>query len=79
MLILSAHSDPEYIEQAVIVGASGYLMKESSTEFIAHAVREVHKGNTYFSASIPNSIRDHCEKVFGKGELRKKRAARLAL
>jgi DNA-binding NarL/FixJ family response regulator len=79
VLILSAHSDPEYIEQAVVVGASGYLMKESSTQFLAQAVREVLKGNTYFSASIPKSIRDHCEKVFGKSELLKKKAARLAL
>lgn len=79
VLMLSAHSDPEYIEQAVIVGASGYLLKESSTQFLAHAVREVLKGNTYFSASIPKSIRDHCEKVFGKGELLKKKTAALAL
>ena len=75
VLILSAHSDPEYIEQAVIVGASGYLMKESSTQFIAQAVREVLKGNTYFSASIPDSIRDQCQKLFDKSELQKKRTA----
>jgi len=79
VLILSVHSDPEYIEQAVIVGVSGYLMKESSTQFLAQAVREAYKGRTYFSASIPKSIRDHCEKVFGKGELLKKKAARLAI
>ena len=79
VLILSAHSDPEYIEQAVIVGASGYLVKESSTQFLTQAVREVNKGNTYFSASIPKTIRDHCEKVFDKSELLKKKTARMAI
>ena len=72
VLILSAHSDPEYIEQAVIVGASGYLMKESSTQFLAQAVREVLKGNTYFSSSIPDSIRNQCQKLFDKRQLGKK-------
>ena len=79
VLMLSAHSDPEYIEQAVIVGASGYLVKESSTQFLTQAVREVNKGNTYFSASIPKTIRDHCEKVFDKSELLKRKTARLAI
>ncbi len=49
VLILSAHPEPEYIQQAMIFGASGYLIKQSSTQFLAYAVREILKGNTYFS------------------------------
>lgn len=52
VLILSAHPDPEYIKQAVILGASGYLIKQSSTHVLAHAVREVLKGNSFFCAPI---------------------------
>jgi DNA-binding NarL/FixJ family response regulator len=78
VLILSAHPDPEYIKQAVICGASGYLIKQSSTHVLAHAIREVIKGNSFFCAPILKPLRDECKKIFGKGELLKKRAARLA-
>jgi DNA-binding NarL/FixJ family response regulator len=79
VLILSANPDPEYIMQAVICGASGYLIKQSSTQVLAQAVREVLKGNSFFCAPIAKPLRDKCRKLFGKGELLKKRAARLAL
>jgi DNA-binding NarL/FixJ family response regulator len=78
VLILSAHPDPEYIRQAVMVGASGYLIKQSSTQVLAHAIREVIKGNSFFCAPIAKPLRDQCRKLFGKGELLKKRTARLA-
>jgi len=77
VLILSAHPDPEYIKQAVIFGASGYLIKQSSAQVLAHAVREVLKGNSFFCAPIAKPLRDQCRKLFGEGELLKKRTARL--
>jgi DNA-binding NarL/FixJ family response regulator len=78
VLILSAYPDPEYIKQAVISGASGYLIKQSSTQALAQAVREVLKGNTYFSAAISKRLRNQCLKLFSKGQLLKKQTARLA-
>jgi DNA-binding NarL/FixJ family response regulator len=79
VLILSAHPDPEYIEQAMLFGASGYLLKQSSTQVLARAVHEVQKGNTYFGESISLNLRDHCRRLFDKGELLKRKAIRLAL
>ena len=79
VLILSAHPDPEYIKQAVMLGASGYLIKQSSTQVLAHAIREVLKGNSFFCAPISKPLRDQCQVLFGKGELLKKKTARLAL
>ena len=79
VLILSAHPDPEYIKQAVLLGASGYLIKQSSTQVLAHAIREVLKGNSFFCAPISKPLRDQCQVLFGKGELLKKKTARLAL
>jgi DNA-binding NarL/FixJ family response regulator len=67
VLILSANSDPEYVMQAVTSGASGYLIKQSSTQFLPQAIREVRKGKTYFSASITKALRDRCQKLFGQG------------
>jgi two-component system, NarL family, nitrate/nitrite response regulator NarL len=71
VLILSAHPDPEYIKQAILAGASGYLIKQSSTQFLAEAVREVLKGNVYFGAMISKHLRDQCRKIFHKQELLK--------
>jgi DNA-binding NarL/FixJ family response regulator len=58
ILILSAHSDSEYVEQVVEVGASGYLLKQSSGEILAEAVRELKKGNTFFDPSVAKELRD---------------------
>jgi DNA-binding NarL/FixJ family response regulator len=79
VLILSAHPDPEYIQHAMLFGASGYLIKQSSTQFLAQAVREAKSGNTYFSLSISKKLRDQCRKVFGKSELLKRKTAHRAL
>jgi DNA-binding NarL/FixJ family response regulator len=76
VLILSSHPDPEYIEQAMLYGASGYLIKQSSAPFIADAIREVLKGKTFFSASISKRLCDESRKVFVKRELLKKKVLR---
>jgi DNA-binding NarL/FixJ family response regulator len=52
ILILSAHSDDAYVEKVTEMGASGYLIKQTSAHFLAEAIREVNKGHTFFSPSI---------------------------
>jgi DNA-binding NarL/FixJ family response regulator len=79
ILILSAHPEPEYIKQAVICGASGYLIKQSSAQALAQAVREVFEGNPFFCAPIAKPLRNECQKLFGQGELLKKRTAQAAI
>jgi DNA-binding NarL/FixJ family response regulator len=56
VLILSAHSDEAYIVEAVKSGAMGYLIKQTSADSVCTAIREVHKGNTFFSPSIPSRL-----------------------
>ena len=58
VLILSAHSDDEYIRQAVLLGAAGYLIKQTSADLLAKAIREVEKGSTFFSPSIARRVDD---------------------
>jgi DNA-binding NarL/FixJ family response regulator len=62
VLILSAHSDPEYIEQVVKSGAVGYLLKQTSAEIVAKAIREVHQGGSIFSRSIAKRLKDEYRK-----------------
>jgi len=56
VLMLSAHGDEAYIEAAVSSGAMGYLIKHTSADCVCQAIREVHKGNTFFSPSIPKRL-----------------------
>ena len=58
VLILSAHADDEYVRQAVMLGAAGYLIKETSADLLSTAIREVQKGNTFFSPSIARRVQD---------------------
>jgi len=62
VLILSAHSDPEYIEQIVKAGASGYLVKQSSGDVLAQAIRELQKGKRFFMPSIAKRLKDEYRK-----------------
>ncbi len=56
VLMLSAHSDDAYVEEATNSGAMGYLIKQTSADSVCPAIREVQKGNTFFSPSIPNRL-----------------------
>jgi DNA-binding NarL/FixJ family response regulator len=56
VLMLSAHSDEAYIIEAINSGAMGYLIKQTSSENVCSAIREVQKGKTFFSPSIPKRL-----------------------
>jgi DNA-binding NarL/FixJ family response regulator len=58
VLILSGYSDDEYIRQAVLLGAAAYLIKQTSADSLCRAIREVQKGNTFFSPSIAHRVHD---------------------
>jgi DNA-binding NarL/FixJ family response regulator len=57
VLILSAHSDHEYIERVNAVGALGYMEKQMPKEMLTKAIREVARGNTFVSPSIATRMR----------------------
>jgi len=56
VLILSAHSDDAYVANATEAGAKGFLLKHSTAEEVCRAVREVHRGKTFFSPSISRRL-----------------------
>jgi len=77
VLVLSAHSDDAYVEEATAVGAAGFLLKQTSSHVLATAIREVQKGNTFFSPSIGKQLRDHYQKSPDRAGLVKKKGDRL--
>jgi DNA-binding NarL/FixJ family response regulator len=58
VLILSAHSEDEYIAQVTLAGAAGYLIKQTSAGVLSKAIREVQQGNRFFSPSIAGRVHD---------------------
>lgn len=78
VLILSAHSDDAYVEQVMTMGASGYLIKQTASHVLAEAIREVHKGRTFFSPSISKRRTHHERKAKALGELPQKHRAHLS-
>jgi DNA-binding NarL/FixJ family response regulator len=72
VLILSAHSDDAYVEHVITLGASGYLIKQTAADVLPKAIREVCKGNTFFSPAISRRINHHQKRAMDRGEIVKK-------
>jgi DNA-binding NarL/FixJ family response regulator len=73
VLILSAHSDDAYVEQVALLGAAGFLLKQTSSHILAKAIREVKKGNTFFSVPISKRLREPSQQpVAGKAQAQTK-------
>ena len=56
VIILSAHSDDAYVERMDAAGAAGFLEKQTSADILTKAIREVVKGNRFFSPSIAKRL-----------------------
>jgi DNA-binding NarL/FixJ family response regulator len=56
VLILSAHSDDEYVERLTAAGAIGFLEKQTSAEILIKAIHEVAKGRAFFSPAIARRL-----------------------
>lgn len=53
VLILSAHKDDANVEQAVEVGAAGYLLKQFSPRLLSNAIWDVQEGYRFFCPPLP--------------------------
>ncbi|MEE9190158.1 MAG: response regulator transcription factor [Candidatus Neomarinimicrobiota bacterium] len=58
VLILSMHYGPEYVNQALSAGASGFLLKSTAAHELITAVNEINRGKAYFSPEISKTIID---------------------
>lgn len=58
MIVLSMHGNEAYVVEALHLGASGYLLKESSASELIQAVREVVAGRRYLTSSLAERALD---------------------
>ncbi len=68
VLVLSSYGDDDYVQQLTEVGASGYLTKQTAGDDLLLAIREVQKGNAFFSPAIAKRLRDRCRQAFVDGQ-----------
>ncbi len=59
VIILSMHSNEEYVLQALRVGASGYLLKDSATGELELAIKAVSRGESFLSSNVSKHIINH--------------------
>lgn len=78
VLILSAHSDDAYIKDAIDSGAVGFLLKQASSHVVCEAIREVHKGNSFFSPSVAKRLQRLEGKSPDRAGISRPRNARLS-
>jgi len=58
VVILSAHSNEDYVRRAFRSGASGYLLKDSATDELALVIKSVKRGDVYLSPLISQIVTD---------------------
>jgi DNA-binding NarL/FixJ family response regulator len=56
VVMLTVYDDSERIFQALQMGASGYLLKRSTTAEILHAIEDVHSGGAPMSSYIARKV-----------------------
>lgn len=55
-IVLTMHADPALAVEALKAGASGYVLKESSTEELLSALQVVLQGGTYLASTLTKDI-----------------------
>jgi DNA-binding NarL/FixJ family response regulator len=77
VIMLSAHSDDAYVKDATESGAVGFLRKQTSSHVVCEAIREVQKGNTFFSPTVARRLQQLDGKSLDRAGMPRSRNARL--
>jgi len=56
ILFLSIYDNPEYIQEALRIGAKGYILKDVSAEEMMTAIVAVRNGGTYLGSKVTFSL-----------------------
>ncbi len=73
VLILTTFDDSDYILNAINNGASGYLLKDTSSSALIDAIKNAYAGDTILPAKIARRIADAARMVSNDREIKLKR------
>jgi DNA-binding NarL/FixJ family response regulator len=65
IVALTRHADAGYLQQLLRAGASGYVLKQSRTTELLHAIRAVHAGGKYLDPAVAGSVIDAIQRPSG--------------
>jgi DNA-binding NarL/FixJ family response regulator len=68
VLVLTSYGDDDCVQQLTEAGVSGYLIKQTAANDLVKAIREVQKGNAFYSPTIAKRLRDKCREAFAHGQ-----------
>lgn len=63
IIMLTMHADNEVVAKAIRAGASGFLVKDCSTEEIAEALRTAAKGETVISSGVASRMMEEVRRI----------------
>src|SRR4051812_8426426 len=66
VVILTMHADQEVLVRAVRAGASGYLVKDCSTDEVVHTIRQAAAGETTISPDLATAMLAEAQHVTGQ-------------
>jgi DNA-binding NarL/FixJ family response regulator len=69
VLMLTMHADKDVLADAIRAGASGYLVKDCSTEEVAEAIRMAANGDTDLSPLLAASMLDEVRRLEAPSDL----------
>ncbi len=78
VLILTTFDDSDYILNAINYGASGYLLKDTSSAALIDAIKNAYAGDTILPAKIAKRITDAAKMVTSDREIKLKSAFSLS-
>ncbi len=59
VLVVTSYANAECISELLKAGAAGYLVKQTAAAELSRAIREVRRGNSFFSPAISKLLRDN--------------------
>ncbi len=68
IIVLSTYDSDDHVQQAIGAGAAAYLIKQTAAADLVKAIREVKKGNAYFSPAIARRLREQTCRSLASGE-----------
>ena len=77
VLILSTYGSEDCVDQVIEGGATGYLIKQTASQELIKAIREVRRGNPYFSPSISKRFQSQQRESFMRNGILRKDSPRL--
>jgi DNA-binding NarL/FixJ family response regulator len=80
LLFFSLFDNPDYVITALDMGASGYILKDTSNKIFLHAIRTVHNGQFYFIGDVTDTlVRKYHEQKNASGKVQASQPSEISL